>query len=110
MTSNFLVHLDSNKNVDSIESPLEKVLEESLDELGITDVVWVPTKNGKYFQVYFSVELYSNDATLQYLQSKGFGLRSNTSIGYIPFGLYFCNEDEDLEEELNEMGFDRKYS
>lgn len=49
--------------------------------------------------MYFPVDLYNNDATLNYLQTKGIGVRRESSVGYIPFGLYFTNESEDEELE-----------
>lgn len=80
-----------------------KVLQEALTELGITEAVWLPTRNGCYYQVYFPCDLYDNDPTLQFLQSKGIGVIPDTSVGYIPFSLFYCNEDntdEDLGDDF----------
>ena len=82
----------------SIGEPLEKVLEESLTDLGIENAVWISSKSNELHHVYFSVDLYENDATLTYLQSKGIGVKKNSSIGYIPFGLFFMNEDVSEDE------------
>ena len=72
-----------------------------MEELQIEDVVWVPTRNGNYFQVYFPCELYENDSVLNFLKSKGIGVKSETSIGYIPFNLFFYEELSDSEGEDN---------
>lgn len=85
--------LDSNRNDSATTQPLELVLDEALRYLGITDVVWSTAKSDKYFQVYFQTDLYENDATLTYLQSKGIGVRGHSSVGYIPFSLFYCDED-----------------
>lgn len=66
-------------------------MEDALNEMGIEDVVWVPTRNANIYQVYFQCDLYDNDSTLQFLQSKGIGIKAETSIGYIPFGLFYCD-------------------
>ncbi|RWS05082.1 hypothetical protein B4U79_08841 [Dinothrombium tinctorium] len=97
--------IDSNKNDSQIQNNLEKTVDDCLRELQVAEVVWVPSKNGKFYQIYFTVDLYDNDATLRYLQERGIGVRKETSVGYIPFGLFYCNEDEEeLEEEYNEKG------
>ncbi|RWS26052.1 hypothetical protein B4U80_11055, partial [Leptotrombidium deliense] len=79
------------------------IVEDCLKELQVSEVVWIASKNGKYYQIYFTVDLYDNDATLQYLQEKGIGVEKHTSVGYIPFGLFYCNEDEEEEEFSNGM-------
>lgn len=57
----------------------EQVLEECLKELTVhEDAVWIPTK-GNRVQVYFSVNLYDNDNTLNYLNSMGFGMKKGTA-------------------------------
>lgn len=61
--------VDANDN----EESLEEILETALSTLGVMEVSWVSSKNDKYYQVYFCTDLYENDATLQYLQSKGIG-------------------------------------
>jgi len=83
-------------NACSLFSPI-KLLEDIFTDLGIEDVVWVPTRNKNYYQIYFPCDLYDNDATLQYLQSKGIGTKPDTSVGYIPFSLFYCNENADSE-------------
>lgn len=87
----------------SIGDPLEKVLEECLLDLGIEDAVWISSKSNQLHHVYFAVDLYENDSTLTYLQSKGIGVKKNSSIGYIPFGLFFTNEvvsDEEGDDDV----------
>ncbi|KAI1290849.1 hypothetical protein HDE_07844 [Halotydeus destructor] len=64
-----------NNNGDAEETPLEVVLQIALEYLGVEEVSWLLSKNGKYHQVYFHTDLYENDATLAYLQSKGIGTR-----------------------------------
>lgn len=78
-----------------METPLESILEQCLQNLGLEDVVWEKSKNEKFFQVYFQLDLYENDATLTYLQSKGIGVKSHSSVGYIPFGLFYADEESD---------------
>jgi len=73
-----------------------------LDEIELEGVVWVPTKSGNHYQVFFSVDLYDNDPTLEFLKSKGIGTKQETAIGYIPFGLYFCDEIQDSEYDSDE--------
>jgi hypothetical protein len=90
--------LDKEGNHKSNDS-LESILEDSLTQLGITDVVWIPSKTGQSYHVYFNLDLYDNDATLNYLQSRGIGCKKDSSIGYIPFGLYFINEDNSDEND-----------
>lgn len=80
---------------------MEKILEESLENLNIYDAVWVSSKNGHYFHVYFTCDLNGNDHAMHYLQSKGIGSRCNSTIGYIPFGLFYYNEKPDPNDPLN---------
>ena len=89
---------DRNRNQESLES----ILEDALAQLEIHDVVWFSSKNGKSYHVYFPLDLYDNDATLNYLQGRGIGCRKDSSIGYIPFGLYFINEGNSDEENSKE--------
>lgn len=70
----------------------------------MTDAVWVPSKNGKYYQVYFPCNLDDNDSTLSYLQLKGIGIKPGTSVGYIPFTLFYDEEGKDDEELLDFLG------
>ncbi|CAG2162246.1 unnamed protein product [Oppiella nova] len=91
--------IDSVKKKNDLDSNMEKILSDALEELQIEDVVWVPTKNGNFFQVYFPCDLYENDAIMRFLQSKGIGTKSETSIGYIPFNLFFYEEFSDTEDE-----------
>ncbi|KAI1305839.1 hypothetical protein HDE_01338 [Halotydeus destructor] len=57
----------------------EQVLEICLKNLGIGDTaIWMPSKDDKRVQVYFTVDLFDNDATLNYLNSMGFGMRKGT--------------------------------
>ena len=91
--------ISDNSNSES----LEKILDETLTELGITNAVWINSKNNKFHNVYFPVDLYDNDSTLNYLQSKGIGVKKDSCVGYIPFGLFFANEevsDEDGDDEV----------
>lgn len=90
--------LDKEDNLTSLES----ILEDALLQLGITDTVWIPSKTDKSYHVYFSLDLYDNDATLNYLQSRGIGSKKDSSIGYIPFGLYFVNEENSENEDSND--------
>lgn len=99
MTNVLLGYLEVKPRI-ATEVFLEKVLEDSLSELGIKNGVWISSKSDKHFHVYFPVDLYNNDATLNYLQTKGIGVKKESSVGYIPFGLYFTNESE--EDELVE--------
>ncbi len=70
----------------------------------------MPTRNGNFFQVYFPCDLYENDSTLQFLQSKGFGTKSETSVGYIPFGLFYYDEFGESYEEDNENSYNYRLS
>lgn len=89
----------------SIGESLEKILEETLKELGIDNAVWIPSKNNQLHHVYFPVDLYDNDSTLTYLQSKGIGVKKHSSVGYIPFGLFFVNEDMTEDEDDDDEVF-----
>lgn len=80
---------------------MENTLKEALEYLNINDSVWMPSKNGHYYQVYFTSDLDNNDSTLHYLKSKGIGSKRNSTIGYIPFGLFYYNEKHDPDDPLN---------
>ena len=80
---------------------LEKVLEDALEYLGIHDSVWVPSKNGHYYHVYFTCDLDSNDHAMYHLKSCGIGTTRNSTIGYIPFALFYYNEKPDPNESEN---------
>lgn len=83
----------------------EIILDEALKELAIEETAWISSKNEKFFHVYFPLDLYETDVTLNFLQSKGIGVRKDTSIGYIPFGLFFQNE-QDSDDEYDDEGPD----
>lgn len=70
-----------------------------MEELQIEDVVWIPTRNGNSYQVYFPCELCENDAILGILKSKGIGTKPETSIGYIPFNLFYTDENSESDAE-----------
>ncbi|XP_054164816.1 uncharacterized protein LOC128962466 [Oppia nitens] len=102
--------IDDLKKKNESEIYMEKILSDSLEELQIEDVVWVPTRNGNYFQVYFPCELYENDSILHFLKSKGFGTKAETSIGYIPFNLFFYEElGEGDDEDIVDTNYDLPY-
>ena len=71
------------------------MLEECLKYLSVSDAVWSPTKDNRRVQVYFTVALEENDNALHYLNSMGFGLKKDTEIGFIPFSLYYNEEDQE---------------
>ena len=68
----------------------------------------MPTKDGNHYQVYFPCELYENDSILQILRSKGIGTKPDTSIGYIPFNLFFYEEcsESDGEDTFDSNPYD----
>lgn len=78
-----------------------QILEDALEYLNIHDSVWVPSKNGHYFHVYFTCDLDSNDHAIHYLKSRGIGWKRNSAIGYIPFGLFLYNEKPDPNDPNN---------
>ena len=80
-------------------------MSDTLDELEIQDVVWSPTRNGYYYQVYFPCELWENDSVLNILKSKGIGTKPETSIGYIPFNLFFYEEFSDSEGDQTDDSY-----
>ena len=73
----------------------ERILSNTLDDLQIENVVWVPTRNGNYYQVYFPCDLYENDPILNALRAKGIGNNAETSVGYIPFTMFFHQEEDE---------------
>lgn len=75
-----------------------KVLLESLEHLHIYDAVWVPTRNNQYYQVYFTTDLDSNDYVIHYLNSMGIGERGNSTLGYMPFSLFYYNEVPSIKQ------------
>lgn len=83
----------------SLTKSLEKILEESLKELEIQSTVWISSKDDNYYHVYFPLDLYDNDATLNFLRGRGIGCKKDSSIGYIPFGLFFQDEDSSSDDE-----------
>ena len=70
-----------------------QVLEECLKCLSVKDSVWSPTRDGHRMQVYFTMPLADNDHALHYLNSMGFGLKRDTEVGFVPFGLYYDQDD-----------------
>ncbi len=56
-------------------------MEDALSYLGITDASWHKSKNGNFYQVFFSVDLEDSDAVLQYFKSKGVGSKFGSTIG-----------------------------
>ena len=94
--------LNNNNNVISTNfKSVEAILDEALKELSIEETAWISSKNEKFYHVYFPLDLYETDVTLNFLQSKGIGVKKDTSIGYIPFGLFFQNE-QDSEDEYDD--------
>lgn len=85
-----------------IQQTWEEVLESSLRELEIHDDVWIPVKRSHRMQVYFPVDQEDNEAVLQYLGSKGFGAHG-TSLGFIPFALFFRESEEDYDDLDDEV-------
>lgn len=83
------------------KSTWEEVLEECLRNLNIKDAVWISTKDEKRVQVYFPIELYENDSTLGYLNSMGFGMKKGTSVGFMPFSLFY--QDEEVDEFADDI-------
>ncbi|XP_074602663.1 uncharacterized protein LOC141856278 isoform X2 [Brevipalpus obovatus] len=82
------------------DESMEKILEDTLVEFDITNITWIPDRRHEHWHVYFAVELYDNDAVLSRLKERGIGSKRETSIGYIPFGLFFTNSAEtELDEE-----------
>ena len=81
-------------------------MSDALDELQIEDVVWAPTRSDNFFQVYFPLEVFENDSILNILKSKGIGTKSETSIGYIPFNLFFYEELSDSDDDSNEYNLE----
>lgn len=79
----------------------EQVLEKALQEVGIFDAIWTPTKNDNKVNVSFPMDINGCDATLAYLHSKGVGVRKGTSVGMIPFSLYLELEEEQ-ESDLSD--------
>ena len=80
---------------------METELENSLETLNIQDSVWISSKNGHYYHVYFATDLDNNDHTMHYLKSRGIGSKRNTGLGYIPFNLFYYNEKQDRNDPLN---------
>lgn len=66
--------------------------------------MWNSSENGHYYQVYFTSDVDNNDSTLHYLKSKGIGSRGNSTIGYIPFGLFYSHEKPSPDDRLNSIG------
>lgn len=77
----------------------EQVLDKALQEVGIFDAIWTPTKNDHRVTVSFPMDINGCDSTLAYLHSKGIGVRNGTSVGMIPFSLYL--EVDDKQESDN---------
>ena len=73
----------------------EEVLEQSLKDLGIKDVVWLPSKDETRVQVYFPVDQELNDTVLHYLNTRGFGTSPGTSLGFMPFAMFFKEDEEE---------------
>lgn len=78
---------------------MEKILTDAFEFLRIGDPVWVKSKNGRYHNIYFPVPLDDNDYTMYYLKKQGIGTRANSSVGFIPFGLFYYNESNDDDED-----------
>ena len=71
-------------------------MDESLKDLNIKNVIWISSNDDRYYQVYFSIDFYENDQVLGYLQDKGIGIQKDTSVGFIPFELFY-ETNEDIE-------------
>ncbi|RWS23687.1 hypothetical protein B4U80_10648 [Leptotrombidium deliense] len=79
----------------------EKIVEGCINDLKIFNDVWLMSKNRKYYQVYFTTNSHDTDTTIHYLLSKGIGADKNTSVGYFPFGLFYCKQnDQDNIEKI----------
>ena len=72
----------------------DEVLTESINNLEIRDAVFLTTHNDTRIQCYFPIDLESNDSVLHYLNSRGFGKSPGTSLGFMPFAMFFREEDE----------------
>lgn len=71
----------------------EQVVEKTLREVGISDAIWTPTKNDHKMTVSFPMDISQCDAALNYLHSKGIGIKKGTSVGLIPFSLYLESDE-----------------
>lgn len=78
----------------------EQVLEKALQEVGIFDAIWTPTKSDNKVMVSFPMDINGCDATLAYLHSKGIAVRNGTSVGMIPFSLYLEVDDHPDSDDL----------
>ena len=88
----------------NIKQTWEEVLETSLKDLRISDVVWIPSKNEMRVQVYFPVKHEDCESVLNFLASKGFGTVSGTTLAFVPFTMFFQEEEEsDLNDEDDDV-------
>ncbi|XP_015782992.1 uncharacterized protein LOC107360786 [Tetranychus urticae] len=85
------------------EEPMEKQLESILQSLGIESPTWVPDKTGNRYHIYFSADLYENDYIINRLREIGIGVRKETSLGYLPFGLFWSTDDDLNDPDLNNL-------
>lgn len=68
-------------------------MDDALRDLAIDDSTWVPSRNNLFWQVYFPCEMAESDGILQYLSGRGIGNKLESSIGIIPFSLYYQNDE-----------------
>lgn len=59
----------------------------------------MPTRNQNFYKVYFEAKLIDTDLTLKYLNDKGIGSDSETSVGFIPFHLFYCGDTDTVKDE-----------
>ncbi|KAJ6222573.1 hypothetical protein RDWZM_001118 [Blomia tropicalis] len=83
---------DADAKINS-QRTMEKIVEDGLSYLGIVDATWQKSQNDLYHTIIFPVELGDSDVVIQYFKSLGIGLRLDTSIGIIPFSLFYYNEE-----------------
>ncbi|XP_023222454.1 uncharacterized protein LOC111623946 [Centruroides sculpturatus] len=83
--------------------PLEKILKETLDSLGIVNAVWTLAKEGKFHEISFPCEPgYKCDLILRALITKGIGFRGGSTIGVMPCAIFYQDVDENEGENSNE--------
>lgn len=78
-------------------------METSLQSLGIESPSWITDRTGNRYHVYFSADLYDNDYILNRLREIGIGVKKETSLGYIPFGLFWSTEDDLVDSDLTDL-------
>jgi len=86
--------LEADEDEPSHDTSMEQILQNTLDELNISNAVWKRNKSKDFYQVTFPADAAQCETVLQRLHTAGFGSKYSSTLSVLPCTLHYQQKSE----------------